>query len=62
MGKFLHLLRRLDLQFELVFDATRWWVLLRKGGWWKFECIVGLGSFVKVGFTATQVLDLIWGV
>jgi hypothetical protein len=55
LGEFLHLLRRLGSQYEQVFDATGWWVLLGKGGWWKFECVVGLESFVKVGFTATQV-------
>jgi hypothetical protein len=55
MGKFLHLLRRLGSQFERVFDAVGWWILLRKGRWWKFECVVGLESFVKVGFTTMQV-------
>jgi hypothetical protein len=45
----------LGSQFQRVFDAARWWVLLGKGGWWKFEYVVGLESFVKVGFTTIQV-------
>jgi hypothetical protein len=55
LGGFLYLLRRLGSQFERVFDVVGGWVLLGKGGWWKFECVMDFESFVKVGFTATQV-------
>jgi hypothetical protein len=54
-GAPLHLLRRLGSQFERIFDTDGWWVLLEKGRWWKFECVVGLENFVKVGFTTMQV-------